>query len=69
MTALVTKHLPLVAVAPDGIKKLRALILELAVRGKLVEQDPRDEPAELLLHRVAAQRATHRKLMKPIAQP
>jgi type I restriction enzyme S subunit len=36
MTALVTKHLPLVAGAPDGIKKLRALILELAVRGRLL---------------------------------
>ena len=27
-----------------GIKKLRELILELAVRGKLVPQDPNDEP-------------------------
>ncbi|MGH6646261.1 restriction endonuclease subunit S [Aquabacterium sp.] len=42
MTALVTRHLPLVADAPDGIKKLRALILELAVRGKLVPQDAMD---------------------------
>lgn len=36
MTALVTKHLPLVAGAPDGFKKLRSLILELAVRGRLL---------------------------------
>lgn len=34
-----------------GIKKLRELILELAVRGKLVPQDPNDEPAAVLLER------------------
>ncbi|MDC0695426.1 restriction endonuclease subunit S [Klebsiella pasteurii] len=34
-----------------GIKKLRELILELAVRGKLVPQDPNDEPAPVLLER------------------
>jgi type I restriction enzyme, S subunit len=32
-----------------GIKKLRELILDLAVRGKLVPQDPKDEPARKLL--------------------
>ncbi|APE05734.1 hypothetical protein BM528_08085 [Alteromonas sp. RW2A1] len=39
-----------------GIKKLRELILELAVRGKLVPQDPSDEPASKLLERIAAER-------------
>ncbi len=32
-----------------GIKKLRELILEFAVRGKLVPQDPNDEPADTCL--------------------
>ncbi|MGL6457210.1 restriction endonuclease subunit S [Aeromonas caviae] len=40
-----------------GIKKLRELILELAVRGKLVPQDPNDEPASVLQERIAAEKA------------
>ena len=40
-----------------GIKKLRELILELAVRGKLVPQDPNDEPASVLLKKIAAEKA------------
>ncbi|MFA0155732.1 restriction endonuclease subunit S [Vibrio sp. 10N.261.46.A3] len=40
-----------------GVKKLRELILELAVRGKLVPQDPMDEPASVLLERIAEEKA------------
>ena len=40
-----------------GIKKLRELILELAVRGKLVAQNPDDEPASKLLERIEAEKA------------
>lgn len=40
-----------------GIKKLRELILELAVRGKLVPQEPTDEPANELLKRIEAEKA------------
>ena len=43
--------------SPHGIKKLRELILELAVRGKLVPQDPNDEPASVLLQRIAKEKA------------
>ena len=41
---------------PDQIKALRQTILNLAVRGKLVEQDPNDEPAAELLQRIAAEK-------------
>lgn len=57
MTTLLTDNLPLLAGAPSGIKKLRELILELAVRGKLVPQDPSDEPASELLKRIAEEKA------------
>lgn len=40
-----------------GIEKLRELILELAVRGKLVPQDINDEPASILLERITAEKA------------
>ena len=55
-----------------GIKKLRELILELAVRGKLVPQDPRDEPASVLLERIAAEKARlvkEGKIKKPKPLP
>ena len=40
--------------APNGVQKLREMILQLAVRGKLVAQDERDEPAEVLLKNIKA---------------
>lgn len=57
MSAVLTDNLPLLAGAPNGIKKLRELILELAVRGKLVPQDANDEPASELLKRIAEEKA------------
>lgn len=55
-----------------GLKKLRGLILELAVRGKLVPQDPNDEPAAVLLEKIAAEKARlvkEGKIKKPKALP
>ncbi|MGL5841133.1 MAG: restriction endonuclease subunit S [Aeromonas hydrophila] len=55
-----------------GIKKLRELILELAVRGKLVPQDPNDEPASVLLERISAEKVRlvkEGKIKKPKALP
>lgn len=62
-----------------GIKKLRELILELAVRGKLVPQASREarnseeyEPASVLLERIAAEKAQlvkDKKIKKPKSLP
>ncbi|MBE9139874.1 restriction endonuclease subunit S [Nodosilinea sp. LEGE 07088] len=55
-----------------GLKKLRELILELAVRGKLVPQDPNDEPASVLLEKIAAEKARlvkEGKIKKPKVLP
>src|SRR3990172_7162794 len=38
---------------PDAVPRLRRFILDLAVRGKLVEQNPEDEPAGELLKRLS----------------
>ena len=46
-----------VAEAPDAIARLRRFVLDLAVRGKLVAQDPADEPASELLNRITAEKA------------
>mgnify|MGYP006288867447 FL=1 len=39
------EHFDTLAEAPNGLQRLRELILDMAVRGKLVPQDPEDEPA------------------------
>ena len=49
--------LPALTTRPDQIKHLRQTILNLAVRGKLVPQDPNDEPASELLKRIAKEKA------------
>ncbi len=49
-------HFDRIADAPDAVPRLRRFILDLAVRGKLVEQDPNDEPASELLKRIVAEK-------------
>ena len=49
--------LPALTTRPNQIKQLRQTILNLAVRGKLVLQDPNEEPASELLKRIAKEKA------------
>ncbi|TYQ32088.1 restriction endonuclease subunit S [Pseudanabaena sp. UWO310] len=46
------KQFEILADAPNAVPKLRELILQLAVRGKLVSQDPNDEPASILIKKI-----------------
>ena len=46
------QHFHRISEAPDAIPRLRKFILDLAVRGKLVAQDPNDEPVSILLKRI-----------------
>ena len=50
-------NLPPLTTRPEQVKALRQTILNLAVRGKLVPQDPDEEPASELLKRIAKEKA------------
>jgi type I restriction enzyme S subunit len=65
--------LNLLTTAPGGVARLRELILTLAVQGKLVAQDPKDEPASELLKKIRAEKdrliaAGKLKRDKPLAE-
>lgn len=59
-------HLPRLTTRPEHIKQLRQTILDLAVRGRLVVQDPNDEPARKLLSRISEERANLTKGRKSL---
>ncbi len=58
---LLEQHFDTAFAAPGGIKKLRELILTLAMQGKLVVQDPSDPPARDLLKEIEVEK---RRLVK-----
>jgi type I restriction enzyme, S subunit len=53
---MLLSNLNLLATAPGGVARLRELILTLAVQGKLVPQDTKDEPASELLKKIRAEK-------------
>jgi type I restriction enzyme S subunit len=73
------KHFDRISESPNAIPRLRQFILDLAVRGKLVEQDPSEEPACELLKRIRVAKAalsgrncglsTVSMCDKPLAEP
>lgn len=65
---LLEQHFDTAFAAPDGIPRLRELILKLAMQGKLVPQDPNDTPASELLRSIEAEKkrlAKERKIKAP----
>ena len=54
-------HFDTIAEAPNGIARLREFVLRLAVRGRLVPQNPADEPANRLIERAAVKRTQSAK--------
>lgn len=51
------QNLDLVAQGNSGIERLRALILTLAIKGRLVPQDPREVPAVQLVERIREEKS------------
>lgn len=52
----ISEHFDALFTTEDSIDQLKQTILQLAVMGKLVKQDPNDEPASKLLERIAAEK-------------
>ncbi|NLW80381.1 MAG: restriction endonuclease subunit S [Desulfovibrionales bacterium] len=69
---LLEQHFDTAFAAPDGIAKLRELILTLAMQGKLVAQDPSDPPASELLKEIEVEKqrlVKEGKIKKPRPLP
>lgn len=53
---LLLNHFDRIGDAPGAIPRLRQFVLELAVRGKLIHQNPQDEPVSALLDHIQAEK-------------
>jgi type I restriction enzyme S subunit len=72
MSDILERHFDTAFAAPDSTKKLRELILTLAMQGKLVTQDPTDPPASELLKEIEKEKQRllkAGKIKKPISLP
>ena len=66
-TDLLFGHFATLATAPEGIPRLRELILQLAVQGKLGTQDTGDEPAKFLLERILKEKPSKKRNVEIIS--
>ena len=70
--ARISEHFDTLFTTEESIDQLKQTILQLAVMGKLVPQDPSDEPATELLKRIAEEKAQlvkEKKIKKQKALP
>ncbi|EJA3431629.1 restriction endonuclease subunit S [Vibrio parahaemolyticus] len=70
--ARISEHFDTLFTTEENIDQLKQTILQLAVMGKLVPQDPSDEPASELLKRIAEEKAQlvkEKKIKKQKALP
>ena len=68
----ISAHFDVLFTTEDSIDQLKQTILQLAVMGKLVKQDPNDEPASKLLERIAEEKEQlikDKKIKKPKPLP
>lgn len=63
---LLLDHFNRISDGPDAIPRLRQFIVDLAVQGKLVEQDVKDESAVEMLRRIQAKKAAIAGALPPI---
>ncbi len=56
VAGLLERHFEVAFSAPEGVKKLRELILTLAMKGTLVPQNPNDQPASELLKEIEVEK-------------